>query len=381
MSEQNPMRDPLTGCGTAAAFASDLENMLAKAGESYSDLTLVMIDTDNFMHVNTDFGHPTGDEVLKEIARELITGVPTHSVYRYSGDQFAVIFPNAEKESVFLLTDKTREKISSSGECERTSTTVSIGIATYPEDGTRQPDLIRKANDALYRAKISGRNKVALAKEDKLVTKTAHYTVEQLKRLKDLSESSGVNEAALMREALDELLKKCDTQKVPQPPKGGKTVLIVDDAPFMRGMLKDILTMNRLTVIGECQNGAEAVEPYEKMTPDYILLELDTPVTDGITFLKTINKRENTKIIVVSNTADPRSVTESVKYGADAYIVKPFAADCLIKIMSGIDHLSLTPSHHDALVREFESMLTDPDGTQVKLTQTEIDSAWEKCLK
>ena len=69
-------------------------------------------------------------------------------------------------------------------------------------------ELIRKADGALYRAKTLGKNKVALAREEKLITKTAHYTVEQLKRLEKLSKERGINEAALMREALDELLKK-----------------------------------------------------------------------------------------------------------------------------------------------------------------------------
>jgi predicted DNA-binding protein len=60
----------------------------------------------------------------------------------------------------------------------------------------------------MYRAKQAGRNRIALAKEEKLVTKTAHYTVDQLKQLEKLSNNTGVSEAALMREALDELLKK-----------------------------------------------------------------------------------------------------------------------------------------------------------------------------
>ena len=203
-------RDKLTNCLRGHVFKNDFLKMLVEDGEKYSDITLVMLDLDNFMCVNTDFGHKTGDDVLKEIA-DILTGIEAeHQTYRYSGDCFALLFPNYEKEQVFLIMEEARKKIANAPECSRTSTTISAGIATYPDDGERDVELIRKADGAMYRAKQAGRNKIALAKEEKLVTKTAHYTVEQLKRLEKLSDGTGISEAALMREALDELLKKYD---------------------------------------------------------------------------------------------------------------------------------------------------------------------------
>jgi diguanylate cyclase (GGDEF)-like protein len=200
--------DPLTGCLKVIAFHDDFAGMIKEAGEKYEDVTLVMTDIDNFKHVNDEFGHKTGDDVLREIAEALL-GIPTeHKTYRYSGDCFALLFPNCEKEQVFLVMEEARKKILGYTECLRTVVTISAGIATYPEDGNNDIDTIRKAEGALYRAKTSGRNKVSLAKEEKLVTKTAHYTVEQLKRLEKLAEERKISEASLMREALDELLKK-----------------------------------------------------------------------------------------------------------------------------------------------------------------------------
>ena len=200
--------DKLTGCLNISAFNADLKKMIEEADKKYSDITLVMLDIDFFKHVNDDFGHETGDAVIKEIANVLLEIDAEHQTYRAKGDEFALIFPNTEKEKVFLIMEEARKKIAEAPECSRTSSTVSIGIATYPEDGSCEVEILRKVEGAIYRAKTAGRNRVALAKDEKLVTKTAHYTVEQLKRLEKLSEEKGISEAALMREALDELLKK-----------------------------------------------------------------------------------------------------------------------------------------------------------------------------
>ncbi|MCL2095809.1 MAG: GGDEF domain-containing protein [Oscillospiraceae bacterium] len=182
--------------------------MLKDAEANYEDLTIVSLDLDFFKRVNDTFGHETGDIVLKEVGQILLDIPAEHKTYRQGGEEFAIVFPNTEKEKVFLIMEETRKKIAESPECLRTSTTASAGIATFAEDGNNDVELLRKANGALYRAKSSGRNKIALAKEEKLVTKTAHYTVEQLKQLEKLSKKKNITEAALMREALDELLRK-----------------------------------------------------------------------------------------------------------------------------------------------------------------------------
>ena len=205
--------DKLTSCFNAATFEADLKNTLKEAEDKYEDVTLVLLDIDNFKRVNDDFGHEAGDKMLKEIAQALIEAAPSHKPYRYSGEEFCFLFPGAEKEQVFLLMEETRKKVAETPECKRISTTCSMGIATYPEDGNRDVDLMRTASDAMYRAKNSGKNRICLAKEDKLVTKTAHYTVEQLKKLRELSKQAEITEAALLREALDELLKKYNTAK------------------------------------------------------------------------------------------------------------------------------------------------------------------------
>jgi hypothetical protein len=71
-------------------------------------------------------------------------------------------------------------------------------------------EVVRKSEGALYRAKAGGRNRVCLSREEKMVTKTSHYTYEQLQRLSELAKKEGLGEAVLLREALDDLLKKYD---------------------------------------------------------------------------------------------------------------------------------------------------------------------------
>ena len=213
---QNPNNiDKLTGLLNANTFDIDLKNMLAEADKKYEDVTLVMVDLDHFKLVNDNYGHKTGDDMLREVAQILNEIEADHKTYRCGGEEFALIFPNTEKERVFLIMEETRKKAAENPVFQHTSTTISAGIATYPEDGSREIELLRKANGALYRAKASGRNRIALAKEEKLVPKTVHYTVEQLKQLEKLAGETRISEAALLREALDELIKKYDKAKIP----------------------------------------------------------------------------------------------------------------------------------------------------------------------
>jgi len=170
-----------------------------------------MVDLDKFDAVNKNFGSDEGDRVLIETGRYLETCIPENTaLYRYGGDEFAILFPEEyEKEAVFLLLEKAREGYALATPDE-TELTFTVGLAAAPDDASTSGELIRKAEGAMYRGKVSGSNRVCFPREDKMVTKTTHYTAEQLKRLTKLSGREGVGEAALLREALDALLKKYD---------------------------------------------------------------------------------------------------------------------------------------------------------------------------
>jgi hypothetical protein len=129
---------------------------------------------------------------------------------RIGGDEIAVILRKTDKETAFLRLEQVRKVVAELKELRGMDPhpTISIGLATYPDDGGTRQEIVRKADDALFRAKSAGKNRVGLAREEKMVPKTSHFTQGQLERLGSLSAKEGVGEAELLREALDDLLKK-----------------------------------------------------------------------------------------------------------------------------------------------------------------------------
>lgn len=194
------------------AFETALtELMEADGADSDMPIVLALIDTDNFDHVNKDYGREVGDNILIAVGNHLKKyageGV---DVFRVGGDEFGIIYHNgSEKEEVFLTMEELR-KTMAVNEPDGTPVTVTIGIASAFENASREPELVRMAESAMFRAKYKGKNKVALAKEEKMVPKTSHYTSDQLKRLTALSKREDIGEAVLLREAVDMLLKKYD---------------------------------------------------------------------------------------------------------------------------------------------------------------------------
>lgn len=179
--------------------------------EGNMPLVVALIDLDEFMSVNERFGMEEGDRVLIELGRFLAEKAPEGAdVYRVSGDEFGIVFHcGMEKEDVFLMMEDVRRALNITLP-DGKKLTVSIGVATAFEDATRVPELLRKAESALFRVKLNGRNRVALAREEKMIPKTSHYTADQLQTLSKLSKREGIGEAILLREALDMLLKKYD---------------------------------------------------------------------------------------------------------------------------------------------------------------------------
>jgi two-component system, chemotaxis family, chemotaxis protein CheY len=105
-------------------------------------------------------------------------------------------------------------------------------------------------------------------------------------------------------------------------------VLIVDDAAFMRMMLKDILTKNGLEVAGEAVNGADAIDKYRELNPDIVTMDITMPEKDGITAVKEIKAfAPQAKIIMCSAMGQQPMVLEAIQAGAKDFVVKPFQAD------------------------------------------------------
>lgn len=109
-------------------------------------------------------------------------------------------------------------------------------------------------------------------------------------------------------------------------------IMIVDDAAFMRMMIKDILTKNGYEVVAEAADGAQAVEKYKEHQPDLVTMDITMPEMDGIASLKAIKEiNPNAKIIMCSAMGQQSMVIDAIQAGAKDFIVKPFQADRVLE--------------------------------------------------
>ena len=197
---------------TGSAFEEELDGILNSDAEANGEVVAIaLMDCDKFDHINKDFSREEGDRILIEAGKYIRDHLPEDAkVFRIGGDEFGVIFRGTlEREEIFLLLNDLKNSYSVKTP-DGVLQTITIGMATAFEDANRCAELIRKADGALYRAKVAGGNKVTMAKEEKMVPKTSHFTQDQLQRLAKLAKREGVGEAILLREGLDLLLKKYD---------------------------------------------------------------------------------------------------------------------------------------------------------------------------
>jgi two-component system chemotaxis response regulator CheY len=115
----------------------------------------------------------------------------------------------------------------------------------------------------------------------------------------------------------------------------GKNVVIVDDAQFMRMMLKGVVEKTGHQVIGEAANGHEGVEKYKLLHPDIVLMDITMPEMDGITALKKILEIDSKAVVVmVSAMGQQNNVMEAIMAGAKNFVVKPFKEETIAEVLS-----------------------------------------------
>jgi len=158
--------DELTGMSNYRYLQQRLDEEVSRARRYDKHLSLLMLDADNFKGFNDQHGHIAGDKALAELGQVLGSVVREVDVAaRYGGEEFAVVLPETDAAGAYVAADKIRESLAGhlflDGEGNRCCTlTVSIGIATYPTYAGDMEALLREADDALYRAKNGGRNRV-----------------------------------------------------------------------------------------------------------------------------------------------------------------------------------------------------------------------------
>lgn len=167
--EQQSMQDGLTGAFNKRKFKIDFKHEIDRARRYGQTFSLLMIDLDHFKVVNDTYGHPAGDTVLQTAVQNITTQLRTSdTLYRYGGEEFTVLLPETDETCALIAAERIRSSMADNHihlrNNNEVTVNVSIGAATYPHHGDKEDELLAAADDALYTAKNSGRNRVCASK-------------------------------------------------------------------------------------------------------------------------------------------------------------------------------------------------------------------------
>jgi len=160
------LTDALTGLHNRRYMEAHLSSLVQRAAHSRRPLALLMIDIDHFKTVNDTYGHLAGDEALRVVANRLQRNLrPFDTVARWGGEEFLVVMPEADTKIGRMVGERLRakvaaERIAIDGKDDGVAVTISVGVSATDGGVSDLPDLIRAADEALYRAKQGGRNRV-----------------------------------------------------------------------------------------------------------------------------------------------------------------------------------------------------------------------------
>lgn len=160
--------DPLTGLNNRHFLDAYMGKLIARAKRRNTPISMLITDIDKFKSVNDTYGHDAGDEVLREFARRLRASVRGADLAcRFGGEEFVVLMPDTTAEMAAQVAERLREAIESSafnlpGEHGQLTLTTSVGVTKYDPEQDSSETLIKRADEALYKAKTDGRNRVVL---------------------------------------------------------------------------------------------------------------------------------------------------------------------------------------------------------------------------
>jgi len=163
-AEQRARIDELTGLFNRRHFEERLKEEIARHSRYSSVFSVLLLDLDSFKGYNDVYGHPAGDILLNRIGKIIKGSVRTaDQAFRYGGDEFAMILPQAATDEAYIVAERVRVRIAREMEEKEISVTCSIGAASYPTDGVISAELVTVADTALYYAKRTGGNWVYLS--------------------------------------------------------------------------------------------------------------------------------------------------------------------------------------------------------------------------
>jgi diguanylate cyclase (GGDEF)-like protein/putative nucleotidyltransferase with HDIG domain len=158
--------DGLTELYNHRHFHERLDQEIARGSRFGSVFSLVMLDLDHFKQFNDNYGHLTGDDVLRRVGQCIQSSIRSIDMaFRYGGEEFTVILPGTKLGDAFKAAERIRNTIEAKASPGTVPVTASLGVSTWPIDGMTKQDIIGRADAALYQAKQAGRNKVFLSTE------------------------------------------------------------------------------------------------------------------------------------------------------------------------------------------------------------------------
>jgi diguanylate cyclase (GGDEF)-like protein len=282
--------DALTGLGNRLRLAEDLDVLRGRVERYGHVYCAALFDIDDFKGYNDTRGHAAGDEALKTVAaalsREIRTG---DAVYRYGGEEFLVLLPEQTLESATLAAERLRVAVEELRIPHPAGgvVTVSAGVAGLDDTFTGPDELFELADQAMYRAKEGGRNRV------------------------EVHQAAG------------------------EAPEAAIRVLIADDDPMIRLTMASLIEREAgLELIGQAQDADEAIELAARRRPDVVLLDVNMPGGGGLRAANDI-REANPAVKVVALSADDSQGAQydMTRAGAVGYVVKGSTDDEIVRVI------------------------------------------------
>jgi len=293
------LKDCLTDSYSRYYFNLRIAEELERYKRSGNIFSIAFIDMDHYKNINDQYGHQTGDHVLKELVSYISTNIrKCDSIYRYGGEEFVILMPDTTEEQAYMVIERLRyafntESISVGG--LSLNVTFSAGIRQTHDKSESIDQIINDADKAMYYAKRCGRNRVFVYNDEMIA--------------QDIK----------------------------------KTLLIVDDENTILKLLKDRFSNIGYNVI-TAMDGESAIKLAREVNPDAVILDLILPDIDGFEVCRKIKEdaaSHSIKVIMLSKKKQKKSIVKGLRTGADDYVTKPFSMEELeARIMRALNNAS-----------------------------------------
>jgi two-component system chemotaxis response regulator CheY len=282
-------QDALTGLGNRLRLAEDLEVLCGRVQRYRHVYSVALFDVDGFKGYNDSAGHRAGDEVLCSVAGELERQIRTgDALYRYGGEEFLVLLPEQSMEAAALAAERLRAAVEQLALPHPAGgvVTVSAGVASLSDDNCRPDELFELADQALYRAKDGGRNRVEVHEGAAPATETIR-------------------------------------------------LLIADDDPAIRLVMSALVArQDDLELVGEAEDATQAIELTARRRPDVVVLDVDMPGGGGVKAATAIREANpTTRIVALSADASQGAQYDMSRAGAVGYLVKGASDDEIVRVI------------------------------------------------